>query len=55
VTAEKVAARIANAVERNKRAVYISWFPDRAAVAANWLAGWAISAVLRSWARRAQA
>jgi short-subunit dehydrogenase len=55
VTAEKVATRIANAVERNQRSVYISWFPDRAAVAANWLAGWAISAVLRSWARRAQA
>ncbi len=55
VTAEKVAKRIANAVERNQRSVYISWFPDRAAVAANWLAGWAISAVLRNWARRAQA
>ena len=54
VTAEKVATRIANAVERNQRSVYISWIPDRAAVAANWLAGWAISAVLRSWARRAQ-
>jgi uncharacterized protein len=55
VTAEKVAQRIAQAVERNQRSVYISWFPDRAAVAANWLAGWAISAVLRGWARRAQA
>jgi short-subunit dehydrogenase len=55
VTAEKVARRIANAVERNQRSVYISWIPDRAAVAANWLAGWAISAVLRSWARRAEA
>jgi short-subunit dehydrogenase len=55
VTAEKVARRIAQAVERNQRSVYISWFPDRAAIAANWLAGWAISAVLRSWARRAQA
>jgi short-subunit dehydrogenase len=54
VTAEKVATRIANAVERNQRSVYISWIPDRAAVAVNWLAGWAISAVLRSWARRAQ-
>ena len=54
VTAEKVATRIANAVERNQRSVYISLIPDRAAVAANWLAGWAISAVLRSWARRAQ-
>jgi len=55
VTAEKVARRIANAVERNQRSVYVSWIPDRAAVAANWLAGWAISALLRGWARRAQA
>ena len=55
VTAEKVAKRIANAVERNQRSVYISLFPDRAAVAVNRLAGWAISAVLRGWARRAQA
>jgi uncharacterized protein len=54
VTAEKVAKRIANAVERNQRSVYISWIPDRAALVANWLVGWAISAVLRSWARRAQ-
>ena len=55
VPAEKVARRVANAVERNQRSVYISWIPDRAAVAANWLAGWAISAILRGWARRAQA
>jgi uncharacterized protein len=54
VTAEQVARRIANAVERNQRSVYISWIPDRAAVAVNWLAGWAISAVLRRWARRAE-
>jgi short-subunit dehydrogenase len=54
VTAEKVARRIARAVERNQRSVYVSWVPDRAAVAANWLAGWAISAVLRRWARRAE-
>jgi short-subunit dehydrogenase len=54
VTAEKVAKRIVRAVERNQRSVYISWFPDRAAVAVNWLAGWAITAVLRRWARRAQ-
>jgi short-subunit dehydrogenase len=54
VTAEKVAKRIARAVERNQRSVYISWFPDRAAVALNWLAPWAITAVLRRWARRAQ-
>jgi short-subunit dehydrogenase len=55
VSAEKVARRIAHAVERNQRSVYISWFPDRAGIMANWLAGWAISAVLRRWARRAQA
>jgi len=55
VTAEKVATRIARAVERDQRSVYISWIPDRAAVAANRLAGWAVSAVLRGWARRAQA
>ena len=55
VTAEKVANKIANAVERNRRSVYISLFPDRAAVAVNWLAGWAISAVLRGWARGAEA
>ena len=54
VPAEKVARRIARAVERNQRSVYISLFPDRAGVAANWLAGWAISAVLGRWARRAQ-
>jgi short-subunit dehydrogenase len=54
VTAEKVALRIANAVERNQRSVYISWIPDRAAVAVNWLAGWAIRAVLRGWARRGE-
>jgi short-subunit dehydrogenase len=55
VTAEKVARRIAKAVERNQRSVYISWIPDRVAVAVNWLAGWAVSAVLRRWARRAEA
>ncbi len=54
VPAEKVARRVASAVERNQRSVYVSWFPDRAGVAANWLAGWAITAVLRRWARRAQ-
>ena len=53
-TAEKVAQRIAQAVERNQRSVYVSWIPDRAAVAANWLAAWAVSAVLRGWARRAE-
>jgi len=54
VPAEKVARRVANAVERNQRTVYVSWFPDRAGVAANWLAGWAISAILRRWARRGE-
>jgi short-subunit dehydrogenase len=54
VTAEKVARRVAQAVERNQRSVYISWFPDRAGLALNWLAGWAVSAVLGWWAHRAQ-
>ena len=54
VSAEKVARRIAQAVERDQRSVYISWFPDRAGLAANWLAGWAVSGVLRWWSRRAQ-
>jgi len=54
VPAEKVARRVANAVERDQRSVYVSWFPDRAGVAANWLAGWAISAILRRWARRGE-
>jgi short-subunit dehydrogenase len=54
VPAEKVARRVASAVERNQRSVYISWFPDQAGVVANWLAGWAISAVLGRWARRAE-
>jgi short-subunit dehydrogenase len=54
VSAEKVARRIALAVERDQRSVYISWFPDRAGLAANWLAGWGVSRVLGWWARRAQ-
>jgi short-subunit dehydrogenase len=54
VSAEKVAKQIADAVERNQRSVYISWFPDRAGLAVNWLAGWAVTAVLRRWARRAE-
>ena len=54
VSAEKVARRVANAVALNQRSVYISWFPDRAGLAANWLAGWAVTAVLRWWARRAE-
>jgi len=54
VSAEKVARRVAHAAEHDQRSVYISWFPDRAGLAANWLAGWAVSGVLRWWARRAQ-
>jgi len=54
VSAEKVARRIADAIDRDHRSVYISWFPDRAGLAANWLAGWAVSGVLRWWTRRAQ-
>jgi short-subunit dehydrogenase len=54
VSAEKVARRIARAVARNQRSVYVSWFPDRAGLAINWLAGWAVSGVLGWWARRAQ-
>src|SRR5467141_5269543 len=54
VSAEKVARRVAQAVERDQRSVYISWFPARAGLAANWLAGWAVSGVLRWWTRRAQ-
>ncbi len=53
VPAEKVARRVANAVARNRRNVYVSWFPDRLGAASNWLAGWAVSAVLRRWAERA--
>ncbi len=54
VPAEKVARRIAQAVQRNQKTVYVSWFPDRLGVASNWLAGWAVSAVLRRWARGAE-
>ena len=54
VLAEKVARRIASAVERDQRSVYISWFPDRAGLGINWLAGWGVSRVLGWWARRAQ-
>jgi short-subunit dehydrogenase len=54
VSAEKVARRVARGVGRNQRSVYISWFPDRAGLAANWFAGWAVSRVLGWWARRAQ-
>lgn len=54
VSSEKVARRIARAVERNQKSVYVSLVPDRLGVAANHLAGWAVSAVLRRWARGAQ-
>lgn len=54
VPAEKVARRIASGVERNRNDVYVSWFPDRIGVAGNWLAGWAVSTVLRRWAERAE-
>jgi len=54
VSAEKVARRVAQAVSRNQRSVYISWFPDRVGLAINWLAGWAVSGVLGWWARRAE-
>ena len=51
VSAEKVARRIAAAAERNRGSVYVSWIPDRMGVAANHLAGWAVTGVLRRWAR----
>ncbi|TME26090.1 MAG: SDR family NAD(P)-dependent oxidoreductase [Chloroflexi bacterium] len=51
VPAEKVARRIATAVERNRSSVYVSWIPDRLGVAANHLAGWAVTGVLTRWAR----
>jgi short-subunit dehydrogenase len=51
VPAEKVARRIASAVEHNRSSVYVSWIPDRLGVAANHLAGWAVTAVLTRWAR----
>jgi short-subunit dehydrogenase len=54
VPAEKVATRVANAVERNQKSVYISWIPDRVGVAANHLAGWAVAGVLGRWARSAE-
>ena len=54
VPAEKVARRVAIAVERNRRTVYVSWLPDRLGVAANHVAGWAIAGVLKRWARRAE-
>ena len=54
VAAEKVARRIADAVERDRTSVYVSWIPDRLGLVANHVAGWAVARVLRRWARRAQ-
>jgi short-subunit dehydrogenase len=54
VPAEKVARSVANGVERNQRSVYVSWVPDRLGLGVNHLAGWAVTAVLRRWARRAE-
>ena len=54
VAAEKVARRVANAVEHDRTSVYVSWMPDRLGLVANHLAGWAVAWVLRRWARRAQ-
>ncbi len=52
VPAEKVARRVADAVARERRNVYISLFPDRLGVGVNHVARWPIEAVLRRWARR---
>lgn len=54
VSAEKVARRVASAVERNRKTVYISLLPDRVGVAANHVAGWAVAGVLGRWARNAE-
>jgi short-subunit dehydrogenase len=53
VPAEKVARRVADAVEKNRRSLYISLLPDRVGVAANHFAGRAVAAVLARWARNA--
>jgi short-subunit dehydrogenase len=55
VSAEKVARRIAKAVERNQQSVYVSLIPDRLGVAVNHVAGWAVARVLGRWARSGQA
>ena len=55
VSAEKVAERVANAVDRNQSSVYISLIPDRLGLAVNYVAGWAVRRVLRGWARHAEA
>jgi short-subunit dehydrogenase len=54
VPAEKVARSVAKGVERNQSSVYVSWVPDRLGLGVNHLAGWAVTAILRRWARRAQ-
>ena len=55
VSAEKVARRVANAVERNQSSVYVSLLPDQLGLAVNYVAGWAVRRVLRAWARSAEA
>ena len=55
VSAEKVARRIAKAVERNQQSVFVSWVPDRIGVAVNYVAGWAVARVLGRWARSGEA
>ncbi|HEX3630144.1 MAG TPA: SDR family NAD(P)-dependent oxidoreductase [Candidatus Dormibacteraeota bacterium] len=55
VPAEKVARRIALAVERNRKSVYVSLIPDRMGVAINHVASWAVAGVLQRWARRGEA
>jgi short-subunit dehydrogenase len=52
VSAEKVARRVADAVERNQSSVYISLVPDQLGIAVNHIAGWAVRRVLRGWAAR---
>jgi len=51
VPAGKVARRVASAVGRDERTVYVSLIPDRLGVATNWLMPWAVSRVLARWAR----
>jgi short-subunit dehydrogenase len=54
VSAEKVARRVANAVERNQSSVYVSLVPDQIGLAVNYIAGWAVRRVLQAWARSAE-
>ena len=55
VSAEKVARRVAKAVERNQNSVYISLVPDQLGIVVNSFAGWAVRRVLAGWARSAGA